>query len=58
MEKNVTWKEIESMLEEKRLELIEDAKYIQFVIEEMKKILQKYEKPNCEQIVNFQKSQK
>lgn len=41
---NVTWEEIESMLEEKRLELIEDAKYIQFVIEEMKKILQKYEK--------------
>ena len=46
MEKNVTWEEIESMLEEKRLELIEDAKYIQFVIEEMKKILQKYEKNN------------
>lgn len=43
---NVTWEEIESMLEEKRLELIEDAKYIQFVIDEMRKILQKYEKIN------------
>ena len=43
---NVTWEEIESMLEEKRLELIEDAKYIQFVIDETRKILQKYEKIN------------
>lgn len=42
----VTWKEIECMLEEKRLELIEDAKYMKFIIEEMKKILEKYEKNN------------
>lgn len=46
MDQNITWEEIEFMLEEKRLELIEDAKYIQFVIEEMRKILKKYEKNN------------
>lgn len=39
---NVTWEEIEWMLEEKRLELIEDAKYLEFIIEEMKKIREKY----------------
>lgn len=39
---NVTWEEIELMLEEKRLELIEDAKYLEFIIEEMKKIREKY----------------
>ena len=41
---NVTWEEIEWMLEEKRLELIEDAKYIAFIIDEMKKISEKYKK--------------
>ena len=39
---NVTWEEIEVALEEKRLELIEDAKYIAFIIDEMKKISEKY----------------
>lgn len=41
---DVTWEEIEWMLEEKRLELIEDAKYIAFIIDEMKKIREKYKK--------------
>lgn len=41
-DQNVTWEEIEWMLEEKRLELLEDAKYIAFIIEEMKKISEKY----------------
>ena len=41
-DQNVTWEEIEWMLEEKRLELLEDAKYIEFIIEEMKKISEKY----------------
>lgn len=40
--RDVTWEEIEWMLEEKRLELIEDAKYIAFIIEEMRKISEKY----------------
>ena len=48
MDKNAKWEEIELMLEEKRLELIEDAKFLQFVIEEMRKIREKYEKQNCE----------
>lgn len=39
---DVTWEEIEWALEEKRLELIEDAKYIAFIIDEMKKISEKY----------------
>lgn len=43
-EQNVTWEEIEWMLEEKRLELIEDAKYIEFIIDEMRKISEKYKK--------------
>lgn len=41
---DVTWEEIEWMLEEKRLELIEDAKYIEFIIDEMRKISEKYKK--------------
>ena len=41
---NVTWEEIEWMLEEKRLELLEDAKYIAFIIDEMKKIREKYKR--------------
>lgn len=41
---NVTWEEIEVMLEEKRLELIEDAKYLAFVIDELRKIREKYER--------------
>lgn len=43
-DQNVTWEEIEWMLEEKRLELIEDAKYIEFIIDEMRKISEKYKK--------------
>lgn len=43
-DQNVTWEEIEWMLEEKRLELVEDAKYLEFIIEEMKKIREKYKK--------------
>lgn len=39
---SVTWEEIEWLLEEKRLELVEDAKYLAFIIEEMKKIREKY----------------
>ena len=39
---NVTWEEIEWMLEEKRLELVEDAKYLAFIMDEMKKIREKY----------------
>lgn len=39
---NVTWEEIEVMLEEKRLELIEDAKYLAFIMDELKKIREKY----------------
>lgn len=41
--KDVTWEEIEWMLEEKRLELVEDAKYLEFVIDELRKIREKYE---------------
>lgn len=40
----VTWEEIEWMLEEKRLELTEDAKYIAFIIDEMRKISEKYKR--------------
>lgn len=43
---NVTWEEIEVALEEKRLELIEDAKYLEFIVEEMKKIREKYNDKN------------
>lgn len=43
-DQNVTWEEIEWMLEEKRLELIEDAKYLAFIIDEMRKISEKYKK--------------
>lgn len=43
----VTWEEIEWMLEEKRLELIEDARYLEFIIDEMKKISEKY-KRSCD----------
>lgn len=46
-ENAVTWEEIEWMLEEKRLELIEDAKYIEFIIDEMRKISEKY-KRSCD----------
>ena len=46
-DQNVTWEEIEWMLEEKRLELIEDAKYIEFIIDEMRKISEKY-KRSCD----------
>lgn len=42
--KDVTWEEIEWMLEEKRLELVEDAKYLEFVIDELRKMREKYEK--------------
>ena len=44
MKEQVTWEEIEWMLEEKRLELIEDAKYIEFIIDEMRKISEKYKR--------------
>lgn len=43
-ENAVTWEEIEVMLEEKRLELMEDAKYIAFIIDEMHKISEKYKR--------------
>ena len=43
-DQNVTWEEIEWMLEEKRIELVEDAKYLAFVIDELRKIREKYEK--------------
>lgn len=43
-DQNVTWKEIEDALEEKRLELLEDAQYLEFIMEEMKKIREKYKK--------------
>lgn len=43
-EQNVTWDEIEVMLEEKRLELIEDAKYLAFIIDEMRRISEKYKR--------------
>lgn len=43
-ENSVTWEEIEWMLEEKRLELIEDAKYLAFIIDEMRKISEKYKR--------------
>lgn len=46
-EQNVTWDEIEVMLEEKRLELIEDAKYLSFIIDEMRRISEKY-KRSCD----------
>lgn len=46
-DQTVTWEEIEWMLEEKRLELIEDAKYIEFIIDEMRKISEKY-KRSCD----------
>ena len=39
---NVKWEEIEWMLEEKRLELVEDAKYLAFIMDELKKIREKY----------------
>ena len=41
-DQNVTWEEIEVALEEKRLELIEDAKYLAFIMDELKKIREKY----------------
>lgn len=41
-DQNVTWEEIECALEEKRLELLEDAKYLEFIMKEMKKIREKY----------------
>ena len=43
-ENSVTWDEIEVMLEEKRLELIEDAKYLAFIIDEMRRISEKYKR--------------
>lgn len=46
-EQTVTWEEIEGMLEEKRLELIEDAKYLAFISDEMRKISEKY-KRSCD----------
>lgn len=41
---DITWADIEWMLEEKRLDLIEDAKYLEFIIDEMRKISEKYKK--------------
>lgn len=41
--KNVTWEDIEWMLDEKRIELVEDARYLQFMIDELRKIRKKYD---------------
>lgn len=41
-DQNVTWEEIEWMLEEKRLELVEDEKYLAFIIDELRKLREKY----------------
>ena len=39
----ITWEDIEWMLDEKRIELVEDARYLQFMIDELRKIREKYE---------------
>ena len=42
-EKNLTFEEIEKLIQEKSLELLEDAKYLDFIKHEMHQLSEKYD---------------
>ena len=42
-EENLTFEEIERLIQEKSLELLEDAKYLEFIKNEMHQLSEKYD---------------